>query len=163
MGGEGQVSPGSPLGCFWPCWCTSQQHSPGLQDQSKPIWRRVSCVIWVWGSEPGDREVGHAWFPFSPFPPPRPVHPLPSGHIMSPGATPTSPPKLRGLCPIVQEPLVKPGVGVGRPGSVGEDLAAPGILGLISLVPISAQTVLLVFPVTTHITPRKASSPHSPP
>lgn len=40
-----RVSPGSPLGCSWPCWYTSQQHSPGLQDQSKSIWRRVSCVI----------------------------------------------------------------------------------------------------------------------
>lgn len=40
-----RASPGSPLGCSWPCWYTSQQHSLGLQDQSKPIWRRVSCVI----------------------------------------------------------------------------------------------------------------------
>lgn len=92
-----------------------------------------------------------------------PVHPLPSGHIMSAGATPTSPPKLRGLCPIVQEPLVKPGWGWADLALWVRTLAAQGILAVISLVPISAQTVLLVFPVTTHTTPRKASSPHSPP
>lgn len=99
----------------------------------------------------------------SPPSPRRPVHPLPSGHIMSPGVTPTSPPKLRGLCPIVQEPLLSLGWGWEDLALWVRTLAAQGILGLISLVRISAQTVLLVFPVTTHTTPRKASSPHSPP
>lgn len=102
--------------------------------------------------------MGRAWFPV-------PTHPQ---FILYPLVTscpqelpPPPPPKLRGLCPTVEEPLVKPGVCVW-----GEDLAlwvralaAQGILGLISLVPISAQTVLLVFPVTAHTTPRKASSP----
>lgn len=40
-----RVSPGSPLSCSRPCWYTRQQHIPGLQDQFKPIWRRVSWVI----------------------------------------------------------------------------------------------------------------------
>lgn len=41
--------------------------------------------------------------------------------------------------------------------------APQAVLGLISLVPISAQMVLLVFPVTSHTTPKEANSSHSLP
>lgn len=42
---------------------------------------------------------------------------------------------------------------------MGEGLSCPGILEHICLLPMSAQTVLLVFPVAAHTPPRKASSP----
>lgn len=74
--------------------------------------------------------------------------------LMSLGATRPLPPKMRSLCPVAEETLLKPGVGVGvgRSGSVGEDLSSPGDSGAHPWVPISAQTVLPVFPVTSHST-----------
>lgn len=85
---KARVSPGSPLSCSRPCWYARQQHIPGLQDQFKPIWRRVSWVILGMGElSLGTERWGHAWFPV-------PSHPqfilYPPGHIMSPGAATTS-------------------------------------------------------------------------
>lgn len=76
----------------------------------------------------------------SPFPPPVCLFTLlVTSCLQEP--PPPPPAKPRGLCPTAEEPLVKPGMG----GGGWEDLAlwvktsgTQGILGLISLLPVSA-------------------------
>lgn len=138
------------LNCSWPSWYASrQQHRPVLQDQSKLILEECLPCDSESAVGPGDR--GHAWFPAPSYPrfipSPSWLHHVPR--------RPSPPPKLRSLCLIAEEPLVKLGVGVGRPRSVGIDLSSPGASGthLSSDCPPGLLTSATI--------PRKASSPHS--
>lgn len=150
-GERARASPGSPQ-CH--SWRTSQQHS---QDRCRPIQSSCSWVILAGGAAWGQRHGVmrgsqlHSTH-MRPFPP----------VTLGPRSQPTPPPKLRGArsqpTPPPKELLAKPwvGLGLGWGGlTVCEGLAPQGVLGLISPVTISAQTVPRFFPVTCH-------TPHLP-
>nr|XP_054362645.1 uncharacterized protein LOC129045710 [Mirounga angustirostris] len=144
------VGPGSFLARLgnhaWPSWCVRELYTGGLQGQFKPIQRRFSCGILGLGLGRGARAWGQT-DGVVPGPSPIPGSSLhPPGSVLSPAATPppatpTLPPKLRGLShSTAEEPLVQPGVGrQGRPGSVGKDLHSARRSRTLSCVHLSAD------------------------
>ena len=106
-GARARASPASPL---HRSWCGSQQRSQGLQDQCRPIQRRLSRAMLGPGASLGTETWGQVWGS-------APSHPplsLPLLLTRSPGAThpPDPATQTERVAPLnTEEPLVQPWVG----------------------------------------------------